>query len=536
MKRLLRTFFAFGCGLAWLGAPAAQAQVQAIPGQFLGESATAANLPRVLSVAPKQVLPLFHPRAARSGAAVNDPALQQTTGPKASIVRGVNVEGLGSGFPGYTVNLAPPDTNAAAGPTQVVETVNISYVVFDKTTGTAVTAPIAFTSLFAGAGNNCEVGFQSDPVVLYDKFNGRWVITFLAATNGGPIGVSKPFLQCFAVSTTSDATGSYFLYAFDVTGLAGGTAGALNDYGKMGVWPDAYYMSFNEFTAATGVFKGASPCAFQSSAMVAGATASAVCFLPLASEDSLLPSDSDGLPPPAGSPNFYIGTLNGSSSFNLWRFHVDFTTPSNSTFTGPTTLVTGLYSEACGGDAACIPQPTGGEVLDSLGDRMMFRAAYRNFSNLTMPHEAIVVSHSVVAGSSVGVRWYEIRSPNGTPFIFQQGTFAPDANFRWMGSVAMDKVNDIAVGYSVSSSSVFPGIRVSNRTPNMSPGTLSAEATIMSGHGVQQNTGNRWGDYSSMSVDPVDDCTFWYAQEYIRSTGSFDWNTRLASFKLSRCF
>ena len=538
MKRLLCTIFVFACSLVWLGVPAAHAQVQVIQGQFLGLSAAAANLPPAeASTAQKTVLPLFHPKAVPSNtmlSAPDDPVLQQGSGPQAAMLRGLNFIGLGTGFPGYTVNLAPPDTNAAVGPTQVVETVNVSYAVFDKTTGGLVAGPFSLTSLFNSVSNNCKNGFTSDPVVLYDKANGRWVITYLAATNGGPIGVSKPFLQCFAVSTSSDATGTYNLYAFDLSGLAGGTAGALNDYGKMGIWPDAYYMAFNEFTASTGAFVGAAPCAFQSSAMVAGAAATGVCFLPIGTEDSLLPSDSDGLPPPAGSPAFYVGTLNGSNSFNLWKFHVDFVNTANSTFTGPTTLTTAAYSEACGG-GACIPQPPGGEVLDTLADRMMHRAAYRNLSNLATPHEAIVVSHAVTAGTSSGVRWYEIRDPNGTPTIFQQGTFAPDTNFRWMSSIAMDKLGDIAVGYSLSSSSVRPSIRVTNRTPNMALGTLSAEQAMVNGTGVQQSTQNRWGDYSSMSVDPVDDCTFWYAQEYIKTTGSFNWSTRLASFKLRRC-
>jgi hypothetical protein len=289
-------------------------------------------------------------------------------------------------------------------------------------------------------------------------------------------------------------------------------------------------MSFNEFDAQNESFEGASPCAFQSSKMIAGKPATAICFLPIATEDSLLPTDVDGsLPPSPGEPEFFLGTLDGSKHFNLWKFHADFATPSNSTFTGPVTLTTAPYTLACGG-GACIQQPPGGELLDSLGDRLMFRAAYRNFNT----HESIVVSHSVNAGTSTGIQWHEVRSPNSSPFIFQQGTFHPDNKFRWMPSIAMDKVGDIAVGYSVSSPGLFPSVRYTGRTRFRTLGKLGPENKVVQGAGVQNSTRNRWGDYSSMSIDPSDDCTFWYAQGYIQTSGS-NWSTRLASFKFSGC-
>jgi hypothetical protein len=292
-------------------------------------------------------------------------------------------------------------------------------------------------------------------------------------------------------------------------------------------------MSFNEFNTSNA-YLGNSPCAFQSSEMILGMPAGVVCFSPIASEFTLLPADRDGSNLPAtGEPEFFVGTLDGSSHFNIWKFHVDFTNINNSTFTRKI-LTAKPYAEACGG-GRCIPQPAGGEKLDSLGDRMMFRAAYRKFTG-TGAHESIVVSHSVVSGSATGIRWYEIRNPNTTPVIFQQGTFAPvDNQFRWMPSIGMDKVGDIAVGYSVSSSNTDPSIRYTGRVPSDAPGTMESEKSIVAGTGVQSSSGNRWGDYSSMAIDPSDDCTLWYTNEYVRTSGSFSWSTRLASFKFTTC-
>jgi len=509
-----------------------------IDGVFHGMTPAVRDLSPSNAPVLQQMMPLRHQHPVPYGVnptAPYDFALQPLTGPLVTNTAGLNILGLGKGFTGYTICCAPPDTNASVGITQVVETVNLSFEVFTKSTGAKAGGPFALSSLFKGTGINCETGFMSDPVVKFDRIHSRWVITYLAATKGGPIGASAPFLQCFAISTTSSALGSYFLYAFNLTGL-GGTAGALNDYGKLGVWPDAYYMSFNEFSASTGASEGASPCAFQSSAMIVGGTAGAVCFPPIASEFGFLPSDLDGTNSPAtGEPDFFIGTLNGSTNFHLWKFHVNFTTPSMSTFTGPKTLTTAAYSEACGG-GSCIKQPTGGELLASLGDRLMFRAAYRKFTG-TGAHESIVVSHSVVAGSATGLRWYEIRGPNATtPVIFQQGTFAPaDGKFRWMPSIAMDKLGDIALGFSVSGTSLDPSIRYTGRVPTDAKGTMEAEKTIVTGTGVQSATNHRWGDYSSMALDPSNDCTFWYTQEYIKTGGSFSWSTRLASFHFNSC-
>ena len=440
-----------------------------------------------------------------------DPVRQQTVVPFTPVV-GTSFEGLGSGQYGFTVNSAPPDTNGTVGATQYVQWVNTSFAVFNKTTGALVAGPTAGNTLWSGFGGGCQTNNDGDPVVLYDKAAQRWIFSQFSVS-------TTPFLQCIAVSTTSDATGTYNRYSFQY--------GNFDDYPKMGVWSDAYYETFNMFNGNT--FVGSDACAYNRAAMLAGTTATQVCFQQGSSVGGLLPSDLDGnTAPPAGSPNYMV--YFGTNNLNLYKFHVDFATPSNSSFTGPTVIPVAAFSQLCSG-GTCVVQPGTTQRLDSLADRLMYRLAYRNFGT----HESLVVNHSVVAGSSGGIRWYEIQNPSGTPTVAQQSTFAPDASYRWMGSIAMDQAGDMAVGYSLSSSSLNPTIRYTGRVPTDPASTMEAEVNVVTGTGSQTTGLSRWGDYSAMQVDPVDDCTFWYTQEYIKTNGTFNWNTRIANFKFPGC-
>jgi hypothetical protein len=477
------------------------------------------NMPETgFTVGPPHEKPLRLPHGLLGNQNQPDGALQTTPLPLAGTTNGLNFAGVGAGDYGFSPNAAPPDTNGAVGATQYVQWVNESFAVFNKSTGALVKGPVLGNQLFQalGATHPCAVNNDGDPIAQYDKAAGRWVLTQFSVT-GGP-----PFFQCVAVSQTSDATGGFFVYAFPQPNF--------NDYPKVGIWPDAYYVTFNIFNGNS--FAGARACALQRSAMLTGAAAIQVCFQEPTSVASLLASDLDGSnPPPAGSPNFLMNF--GSNSLNLFKFHVDFTTPANSTFTGPTTLAVASFSPACNG-GTCISQPSTRQQLDSLADRLMYRLAYRHFAS--DGHEALVVNHSVTTSTAKsGVRWYEIRNPNGTPSVFQQGTFSPDSTARWMGSIAMDKVGNIAVGYSASSTSVFPAIRFTGRIPSDPLGTLESENSIIAGGGSQLRNLNRWGDYSAISVDPIDDCTFFYTNEYLKSSGTFNWSTRIGSFKFPSC-
>jgi hypothetical protein len=451
-----------------------------------------------------------------------DPVVQSAPGVGSAPTLGTGFDGIGQGFTGpagtFSVTGAPPDTNAAVGSTQVVEIVNTAFAVFSKT-GTVLFGPAATNTLWSGFGGSCQTTNDGDGVVRYDSLAGRWVITQFANVGSA----NGPFFECVAVSQTSDATGSWNRYSFQYASFP--------DYPKLSVWPDAYYVTYNLFNGNT--FAGAEDCAMNRAAMLAGTTANQQCFTTSTSFGGLLGADFEsGTAPPAGEANTVIALGTTGTTLASWKFHVDFTTPANSTFTGPTTITVASYTPACGSTGTCIPQSGTSQQLDSLSDRVMFRLAYRNFGD----HESLVTNDAVTSGSSVGIRWYEFRNISGTPSVFQQGTFAPDATFRWMGSIAMDKVGNIGLGYSASSSSIHPQIRVTGRLAGDATGTMTqGESTIVSGAGSQTGSLSRWGDYSSMVVDPADGCTFWYAQEYIPSNGSFNWRTHLNSFTLPGC-
>jgi hypothetical protein len=470
---------------------------------------------------PVKPIPRAYPQRSSVGP-ILDPVHQSAAPMLLSPVLLQNFAGVGQGFSGpngtFSVTGAPPDTNGDVGPNHYVQTVNQDLMIWDKT-GTKLHGPLPINSLFQSLGGLCAADNDGDPVVLYDNAANRWFISQFAVTNPNP-----NYHQCIAVSQTADPTGAYYTYDFTYSGF--------NDYGKAGVWSDAYYFTYNMFTGGT-TFAGAKICAFDRAKMLTGAAATQQCFNTSTSYGGLLPADIDGArQPAAGEPEFVVGLGTTATTLGLWKFHVDFATPASSTFSGPTTLTVASYAEACSG-GTCVPQSGTTQQLDSLADRMMYRLAYRSFAD---GHESLVVNHSVTAGSSTGVRWYEIRSPNATPTVYQQGTFAPDSQFRWMGSAAMDGSGGIALGYSVSSSSTHPGIYVTGRNAGDALGTMTqGETSLIVGGGSQTTTLSRWGDYSNMVIDPADDCTFWYTTEYIPSNGTFNWETQVGTFKLSGC-
>jgi hypothetical protein len=452
-----------------------------------------------------------------------DSAVQSQVTTQAATTAGLGFDGVGQGFVGpqgaFKVNSAPPDTNGAVGTTQYVQTVNTAFAVFDKTNGNVLYGPAPINTLFQPLGGRCASDNDGDPVVVFDKLAQRWVISQFAVT-------TTPYYQCVAVSQTADATGAYNLYAF-------GYGSVFPDYPKMGVWPDAYYISFNMFTST---FQGAKACAYDRASMLAGAPATQQCFQLSTSYGGLLPADLDGTTaPPAGSPGIFMAR--GTSSLYKWLMAVNWANPASTTFSStPASLPVASYSAACNG-GTCIPQKNVSQKLDSLADRLMSRLAYRNLGT----YDSVVVTHSVQIGNfhkggNTAVRWYEVRNPRTATAVYQQGTFNPDSSFRWMGSMAQDKQGNMAMGYSVSSTSLFPDIRYTGRAFNDAVGTLQSETTIVSGSGSQSGSNlSRWGDYSSMTVDPVDDCTFWYTTEYLKTTGAFNWSTRIASFKYPGC-
>jgi hypothetical protein len=424
--------------------------------------------------------------------------------------------------------VAPPDTTGDVGPNHYVQWVNLRYAIYTLTrdasnqiTGFNLVPgfPKNGNVIWQGFGGRCQSDNDGDPIVQYDQLADRWILTQFAVS-------ATPYTQCVAVSTSPDPTGSYFRYSFSYSR-------SFNDYPKMGVWPDAYYISYNMFRNGSS-FTGNTICAFERARMLSGLSARQACVNTTATH-SMEPADLEGTTlPPAGSPNLLMSLT--STAVQFWRFSVNWAAGTG-TLTGPTNVAgVAAFSRACGG-GTCIPQPGTTTQLDSLADRLMYRLSYRNFGD----HEALVINHSVTSGSGVGVRWYELRNAAGqtfgsaAPVLFQQGTFAPTTAFRWMGSAAMDKTGGIAVGYNVSSSTIIPSIRYAYRGPADPLGTLGNETIVNAGVGSQTGNLTRWGDYSTISVDPVDGCTMVFTTQFQPANGSFNWTTYIHSFKLSTC-
>jgi hypothetical protein len=404
-----------------------------------------------------------------------------------------------------------------------VQTVNVRLAVYNKS-GALLSGPTNFTTFFGPVGGNCAAG-ASDPIVNYDRSADRWVISDIGINATG-----TNFSECVAVSKTNDPTGAYTLYNFSF-----GTN--LNDYPKLGVWPtasnSAYLATYNIFIGGQ-IFGGSQLCGFDRAKMLAGnAGAAQLCKMTPNSEGGYLPSDLDGPTAPIdGTPGAFLTWQNNNpGQLFLRTLTLNFAT-STATMSAATPINVANSNLTCGGNAgACVPQKGTMQTLDTLGDRLMYRMAYRRFAD----HDRVVINHSVDNGGPVAVRWYEILDPFGTLTVNQQGTFAPDATSRWMASAAMDKSNNIAIGYSASSSTINPAIRFTGRVPSDPAGTLETEASMFEGTGSQTTGLNRWGDYTALQVDPSDDCTFWYTNQYQKVNGTFNWSSRIGSFAFSTC-
>jgi len=454
--------------------------------------------------------------------------------------------------PGFTV-----DPNGAVGTKQYLEWVDQAYQGFDKVTFAPVysSPQKGFTPFVQNNLTDCESA-GGNGIILFDHLASRWIIGLRL---GGPSG----YYYCIAVSNTDDLTASNFAwYTYElllnpILGTNAEGKGYFPDYPKIAVWPDAYYVTIDLNDPSKGYSEvGIVACAFDRTNMILGGTArTPQCFRypqtpsGLFLAHSLLPADIDGTtPPPVGTVESFISIENPttgttSASLNLWQMHVDWTTPANSTFTGPTPIPVTTYWPGCyttrqPSNTYCVSEPTSAATknrIDSIGDRLLHRFAFRQFPT----YQSYLVTHDVqmtTTSQQTGIRWYQLEPSGSTMSVVSSGTISPDTtNFRFVPSVAQDHSGNMAIGYSVSSSKLHPSIAASYL--NLPSNSSSTEFLILKGSADAENSPH-WGGYNSMTVDPVDDCTFWYVNEYLTTpqTGkSYTWQTRIANFKLTGC-
>ncbi len=450
--------------------------------------------------------------------------------------------GVGIGFFGYGVPDAPTDANLSIGDTQIVQWVNVSLAVFDLNGNNILFNGQHFVSgqtLFSGLPH-CGSSNSGDIIAQWDKIAHRWVMY--------QPRFSSPYYDCFAISQTPDATGAYYTYEFPTLG----NTSNFPDYPKVGVWPNGYYLAHNSF-AGGSTYNGAMPCAYDRVKMLAGdPSALGVCFLDSSNgtlfDDSMLPADVDDAgAPPNGIDPIYVGSVdNGQNGIDsnvyYYHFHFDPVNPANSTFdciNGACKIPVNQYQV----NFTTAPEP-GGSVIDTLGDRMMYRLAYRILAAPT-PQKTVrsnrkqdwLVSHTVLNSGINQVRWYEFQAPidNTTPVVYQQGTYAPDStNYRFMSSLARDSAGNIAMSYTITSGSTYPTIAYTGRAGNDPLGTMGPEVILLPGQGSQTDTSNRWGDYYNMSLSN-DGCTFVTTGEWYQSTASFHWSTQIGKLKFDDC-
>ncbi|MBI5033205.1 MAG: hypothetical protein HZB51_22020 [Chloroflexi bacterium] len=423
----------------------------------------------------------------------------------------------------------PPDTTGDVGLTHYVQAVNGTFKIFDKQLN-ALTGAIVLNALWQGSGGQCEQLEMTDPIIGYDPQANRWIVMHIA------FDFSKDTQRtplCIAVSTSPDPTERFHLYEFFIT------LTNIPDYPKLGMWRDGYYVGYNE----VGGDK-ISAVVFDRQRMIDGQAASYIKFTNVA-ERFVMPSDLDGWnPAPPGTPNYFytfVSNSGATSTFDgiqLYAFHADFDNPTASTFSLDHTLALGAFELM----SSRITQPTTPDypsgLLDALGDYPMQRLVYRNLGT----HASLAGNFTIdVGNATAGIRWFELRqTPGATWDLYQEGAQSPDYNHRWLGSLALDRQGNLALGYSVSGSSLNPSIRYAARSVSDPLGLLRSEAKLITGRGVAQQISplapeSRWGDYSTMVIDPADDCTFWYTNEYFPVNAKYAWFTHIGTFRMPTC-
>ncbi len=445
-------------------------------------------------------------------------------------------DGLGAGFSGPQGKADarnPSDNSLAVGPNQIVQIVNSRIAIFTKkgaryaATGTPLFGPVITNTLFAGFGGPCEQQIGGDAVVRYDQLADRWLLVVPIFRKPSD-QANAAYGMCYAVSTGPDPMGAYYRYEF--------SRPLFPDYPRPAIWSDGYYLPTS--TGDTVIQKHV--CAADRSKMLEGLPASEQCVI-IDGVNFLNASDIDGrrLPPP-GMPNLVMAaggtqlhSVFESDGICVYKFSVNWDDPSKTRLSGPEKIAVAPYHYLCNGQLSkCVPQPGTDVRLDSQGDKLMQRLVYRNYGR----YQSIVASHSVdTKAGGGGVRWYEFRlDSQGTPHLYQQGTYAPDGDYRWMPSIGMDRRGDIGVGYSWGSASSYPGQRFAARLASDPKGQMTLHEAVLAEGEASQTTTLRWEDFTTLDIDPGDDCTFWYVGDYLKK-GQENYSTRIGAWRLPGC-
>ena len=470
-----------------------------------------------------------------AGAAVE----QKSQGKRPPLPLLESFDGLGVGFtgPDGSANVRnPSDNSIAVGPNHIVEIVNSRMAVYTKKgalypkSGKVLYGAVPTNTIFKGFGGVCENRNNGDAVVRYDQLAGRWlyVIPIFGRAPAAPGQPAGPYSICYALSTGADPLGPYYRYEFKRQ--------LFPDYPRPAIWIDGYYVPTS--TGDNVIEKHA--CVADRSEMLRGGDATEQCVI-IPDVNFLNNADIDGHGlPPADAPNIMMaaggtqlhGKLEDDGIF-VYQMHVDWKTPANTKVSGPVKIPVAPYQYLCGGQLTnCVPQPDSTRRLDAQGDKIMQRMVYRKIGN----RESIAALHSVnTASGGGGVRWYEFRlNKKREPYLYQQGTYAPDGFYRWMGSIAMDRQGNIGIGYSFGGTPHFPGQRFAARLAGDPKGLMTFHETVLVEGEASQNTGSRWEDYTTTAMDPSDDCAFWYAGDYLKA-GAASYTTRIGSFRLPGC-
>ncbi len=416
----------------------------------------------------------------------------------------------------------PPDPDIMVGRDHVVVGVNTSFQVFDKA-GNSLIGPTLYEDFW---GANCGSGSNVvlfDPYSAYDEENSRYVLGITAydpSINGGDNGWA-----CIAVSQTDSATGSWYLYSFD--GNPGGGADYFFDYPHIGVGQDALYLSanmFGSFFVRNHVF------AFEKDAMYAGQAANSVKINVGSSNFTLQPAKikgftTGGWPTNPNEPHYFVDAQygNNQNTLTVWQLANPWGTPS---LTQAGTVTVNSYSLP-------VSQPQLGGSNIQGNDNRLLDVEYWG-GKLWATH---AVGCNPGGGTVNCIRWYEINIASGSPVLVQQGTFSSSSTYRSFPDLGVDACGNMLVGYTMTSSSMYPSVYAAGREAGDPLGQLKDERLIKAGedfYTAYDSVPRRWGDYTGMALDP-DGRTFWYVGEYSRPQATARWSTWVASFNWDTC-